>query len=82
MFVYYINSIRNRFLLRSRHVGVKKKRQSLELRLCTRRQEACVLFLIKFLFGTNVLLCWPVERSCYNINKLETEVANPWYLLH
>ncbi len=26
MFVYYINSIRNRFLLRSRHVGVKKKK--------------------------------------------------------
>ncbi len=35
-------------------------------------------FLKSFYFGTNVLLlCWPVDRSCYNLNKLETEVANP-----
>ncbi len=40
------------------------------------------IFLYIF-FRTNVLLlCWPVDRSCYNLNKLETEVANPQYLLH
>ncbi len=41
------------------------------------------LFYIYIFFLTNILLlCWPVDRSCYNLNKLETEVANPQYLLH
>ncbi len=33
-------------------------------------------------FFRTLLLCWPIDRSCYNLNKLETEVANPHYLLH
>ncbi len=43
-----------------------KKWQAPALRLCTRRQDAFVLFL-----RTNVLiLCWPIDRSGYNLNKL------------
>ncbi len=52
------------------------------MRLCTRRQEAFVLFFIIIFFRTNVLLlCWPTDRSCYNLNKLLISTRLRWRIL-
>ncbi len=80
-----INSIGNRFL-RSRHIGVEIRKNGSRSWSwgCAREGKKRSSFLSFFnFFITNVLLlCWPIDRSCYNLNKLETEVVSPQYLLH
>ncbi len=59
-----------------------EKQQSPALRSCKRRQEAFVLFLFYFIRTNVLLLCWPIDRSYYNLNTLLISTRLRWWILN